>query len=1296
MAAQPCYTTGDQPSRPAFAIIGVIGALLSWLLMGYKGFMRTSSRPSGLVTSTRLLFHSMLNDGVLSQEGFIPIHMWCRVPSRHPCQGRDHQLDCPYALMHELPQGAERTRRPRRRSRTRSHSSSSDRRMGRWLMNSWDVEHRLPADMHPRRRDSPPAHHAPTLDEYQRQQRQRRRMQMRLAARRHREAQASYPELLRDGPPAWWAEFDEMTPRERPWTPESRSPTPEPAPAGPILERGEYSTWQLRIPWPQEHGLRVIIRVTRAFPLTVRDVVQMFTEQYPGLAEGRRMGLCEARARGFQTVFPPDHVVVEDPSVAQGRYHLMHEHGFGGTIRDDEEKKQIGEAFRLIRQHHQLSLISDARCVRTLLQAQPRTATKIIAATTTGERHDILLAGFKKAGMTSMVNAGVVRPSTVSQGPPSGTSPLQPGTPASPPTNRWSRRQPPQERDGWTLVQKAPRLETKTCLVDEWTVKPVEELRLNHPGILLIDDPNAARLIAQRLQGTQAPSALLSRQRFDLGPNITVHRVGCHLAKHQDGREPQTTPAVGWLHQMSSVHKVSLRQAPQVYSLPSRGDTVVVKLLASAKYTPPAIWAQLQKGRTGAMREEAIKQLQATAPSTVTSLHDSFLPELRGRAVTTNLRLARSALPQLLGCSGKGWLFVHPMGENVGQYPTIWASNPHPDDLEPLYKRARDLNCLGLTLGDRHIGFRTTSELEETARAQLEVPHRIPWVLSGIPMAYTASEANQVLGDMQIQGHVTEHTRRVNRAGQNWLVYLPSDAKIGEDVMQITHLGKEHIVTFQQLRTRTTQGPKKVWQRTPKKPTAQKDPPSSWAAVVKGDAPSPPTGVEQDALAKLRTMEQLVAALLALLQGPEAPVLPTSVQALLKDLARNQAPMKQPPRAWTPSGHDPSEPSELDPDEDMNGDEEADSFPDSLPALGGKRGPPLSAPDPKRHKEPPASDEALWWGHVEPQVFSHVMWGRVRGDGNCFWRAASQILDVPWQEVKKKTMETASEVSTLWKAFFLTDDKAWETMMSAQKDNCDANEACCTMLARAYARPVVIVADAGHVFATWVGLREASWEDMIVVRLHAQHYSPMVQDVTVSMVRAMQTFQMLDSHVSLVGGGSRPKGQCPHTLATWNVDSLQSKLADVLAMDASVIALQETGLTSRAQGRLTRQASSHGWDLHTGTLAPLTRTKAGHCKADRRAVPGVGFLVRQGLHAGTVDCLTKSGRWLVHRGRFQWLRLGFAAGFALVGSVYMPSGGTVAQVQDRAECHLALQAELSAWRQVPMLPTGDWNAPPTK
>ena len=112
---------------------------------------------------------------------------------------------------------------------------------------------------------------------------------------------------------------------------------------------------------------------------------------------------------------------------------------------------------------------------------------------------------------------------------------------------------------------------------------------------------------------------------------------------------------------------------------------------------------------------------------------------------------------------------MHPIGDTIASFPTVWTGLVHPASLEAIYKRSEDVGGLGLTYGDRHIGYRVPVAMESSARAQLDSPSRTAWLLSGIPLSFSSGEANQILEDMGIRGHVAEHTRRVGKGGQNWI-----------------------------------------------------------------------------------------------------------------------------------------------------------------------------------------------------------------------------------------------------------------------------------------------------------------------------------------------------------------------------------------------------------------------------------------------------------------------------------------------------------------------------------------------
>ena len=170
----------------------------------------------------------------------------------------------------------------------------------------------------------------------------------------------------------------------------------------------------------------------------------------------------------------------------------------------------------------------------------------------------------------------------------------------------------------------------------------------------------------------------------------------------------------------------------------------------------------------------------------------------------------------------------------------------------------------------------------------------------------------------------------------------------------------------------------------------------------------------------------------------------------------------------------------------------------------------------------------------------------------------------------------------------------------------------------------------------------------------------------------------------------------PRLIAACNDDDrrnmlISPHLLEAMSSDASVVMLQETGLTSRSQNRLRIKAQKAGWDLLCGEPAPVTRVKTGSWRADKTAAPGVAILAKERIHIGTVKPKTPSGNWMYRKGRFLLAFLGLASEQTLLGVVYFPTGTSKASEAERATYHDALLTEVAAWRQIPILLAGDWN-----
>ena len=221
-------------------------------------------------------------------------------------------------------------------------------------------------------------------------------------------------------------------------------------------------------------------------------------------------------------------------------------------------------------------------------------------------------------------------------------------------------------------------------------------------GVCLCEDSEqAARLIAQT-KGTQSPTALVSRQRLIVPDSISATRTAFHLTRtltktSHDGvqtSDVQTLPVAGFIYQMSDVHSVALKSAPQTMSVATTGKTCVLRLITSAMWCPSEAWNALSKGKQGPLREELLRLLQDSCPSKVCCVYDAFKLELQGKLMSCCVRVDLDAVPGILKVSGKSWMMIHPLAHLAPTYPTVWANESWPEKLDVLYARASDLGAL--------------------------------------------------------------------------------------------------------------------------------------------------------------------------------------------------------------------------------------------------------------------------------------------------------------------------------------------------------------------------------------------------------------------------------------------------------------------------------------------------------------------------------------------------------------------------------------------------------------------------
>ena len=227
-----------------------------------------------------------------------------------------------------------------------------------------------------------------------------------------------------------------------------------------------------------------------------------------------------------------------------------------------------------------------------------------------------------------------------------------------------------------------------------WSVLVLSTLKLNLPGIIYCEQEEEASSWVIQMRGTASPSALVSRKKLDL--DVPFQRTAYHLVKKTTRNDPdgveqttsQTIPVVGFIYQMSRVHSVSLKAAPQTHSQIPADQTAVIRLLTAAAWAPSTAWDSLQRGKPYVMKEELLSLLGKETEA-AKGINDVFKLELQGRIMSCCARVSTSVLPAIFAVSGKTWLFCYPLAREAPRYPTVWANEVWPSDLTPLYTRAR-------------------------------------------------------------------------------------------------------------------------------------------------------------------------------------------------------------------------------------------------------------------------------------------------------------------------------------------------------------------------------------------------------------------------------------------------------------------------------------------------------------------------------------------------------------------------------------------------------------------------------
>ena len=424
-----------------------------------------------------------------------------------------------------------------------------------------------------------------------------------------------------------------------------------------------------------------------------------------------------------------------------------------------------------------------------------------------------------------------------------------------------------------------------------------------------------------------------------------------------------------------------------------------------------------------------------------------------------------------------------------------------------------------------------------------------------------------LLEDLGAQGKLLEHTRKVFRGQQSWVLHMAPSAKPREDTLHVSFAGKDYFITLTPMASRL---PRQTTVKEFARPPRRRSPPMSYAEAVGSFPPLPKREVPrtrsdtqetpQNPIAHIQKLEELVRSLVGVLASQSIP-LGRHAETLLHGFPLKTA--RGPPSDSLSDGAD-----SLD---QYMGDEPAD---DNVHYPARLEDDSFVEEAPKRPRTRPGPSDGMEWAHAEHGPFQHIVWGRVAGDGNCFWRSIAQLLQKDWQQVKKEVLHGAPALAAVWAAYFSTtsEDFLQHAKHLGEKDVWGSEIAAALVAAR-YKKPVLIVTP-GVIWRVTVG--DCDLKAPLVIRLAAKHYDPIKQTLSPALLAAVAAAVPADtSHLQLEGGA-----KLTSTLATWNLSAFDAHHMEAVGLDADVTLLQETSCSARAQGII---------KTHTSHLTPFFR-----------------------------------------------------------------------------------------------------------
>ena len=551
----------------------------------------------------------------------------------------------------------------------------------------------------------------------------------------------------------------------------------------------------------------------------------------------------------------------------------------GASSSEDASLAQQKDAFQLIKKNNPQLLTG--KVLRTLLRAQPQLARRVLSSGEADrDRQRLLVVGAaQRAGLGALIPEAAMRGVTRKQGQQpvrltpqhsssqdkdSGWSlPVSPTPPEklllspqlgvgseskgkdSPGVRRWARRQ--DKDQGWQLVQKRQAPTQKISLVDEWNVPMASELCLGKTGVALAESREQLLAQAQAMKGNPCKTAMVFGQQVEapLGVRWSVAKVAYHVncefmrnAKVTVQRQSR----VGYLYQFHGSETVELRSKPKVATTGHQASTTVLRLQVHQKFCPPNKWSELQQGRLKVLSDQIHADIQTTGSELQKeALQDLFQMQASGRLISAMIRLKLEAVEPLLRLSGASWVFCQPIGDCAERYPVSWSPGPIPDSLTIPRKRASESGAVGLVIGDRRLGYRSTQESFEDMKNKLGQTSTTTWRLAGAPLTSSSTDATGWLTEMGLEGTLLLHTRRVRRGTQDWLVRAPEKFSPSSDTLALSIESREYLITLSKLLPRAGPPPgTRQWTSPSRGRFAQGSSPSE------SPAHTPPSGNSSD------------------------------------------------------------------------------------------------------------------------------------------------------------------------------------------------------------------------------------------------------------------------------------------------------------------------------------------------------------------------------------------------------------------------------------------------------------------